>query len=206
MVLKDMLNQLKYLSDCFAENGIYDIYTNSKIYEVLMSEQFEHKLVNGHAYTPDAGDKLGNYYEYKHFKMSSSNHTWTFNDYSVQTIQKLQNIKSVFFSVIDDSFVTPQIAEVYCVTGKEVARYLSINTPYIVNARRMINISASQIVNQMSYERILIKNNEYSELLTSVFESIYEIETELNVTGLLTSNKLWELLVACELGHNINTE
>lgn len=206
MVLKDMLNRLKYLSDCFAKNRIYDIYTNSKIYEVLMSEQFGHELVNGHANTPDARDELGNLYEYKHFKMSSSNHTWTFNDYSAQTIQKLQKIKTVYFTVIDDSYVIPQITEVYCVSGQEVAHYLWMNTPHIINARRMINISVSQIINQMCYKKITINNVQHSELLLNVFETIHEMETAFNITGLLTSNKLWELLVAFELGHNINSE
>lgn len=206
MVLKDMLNQLKYLSDCFVKNGIYDIYTNSKIFEVLIAEQFGHKLVNGHANTPDARDELGNFYEYKHFKMSSSNHTWTFNDYSVQTIQKLQKIKTVYFTVIDDSYVIPQITEAYCVSGQDVAHYLLMNIPYIVNKRRMINISVSQIISQMYYKKIAINNKQPSELLINVFETIHEMETTFNIAGLLTSNKLWELLVACKLGHNINSE
>ena len=40
MDLRQLIERLKQLSDIFYDNGIEDIYTNSKIYEVLMSEQF----------------------------------------------------------------------------------------------------------------------------------------------------------------------
>ena len=89
MDLRQLIERLKQLSDIFYDNGIEDIYTNSKIYEVLMSEQFGHKIINGHANTLDAVDTEGNLYEYKHFKLSSTNHTWTFNDFSDATIAKL---------------------------------------------------------------------------------------------------------------------
>ena len=54
MDLRQLIERLKQLSDIFYDNGIEDIYTNSKIYEVLMSEQFGHKIINGHVNTLDA--------------------------------------------------------------------------------------------------------------------------------------------------------
>lgn len=89
MELRQLINRLKVLADYFLSNGIDDIYTNSKIYEVLIAEQFGHQIINGHANTPDARDGNGEFYEYKHYKVSSSNHTWTFNDFTDRTIEKL---------------------------------------------------------------------------------------------------------------------
>ena len=77
------------MSDFFYANGIVDIYTNSKIFEVFIANQFGHQIINRHAYSPDAKDQYGNFYEYKHYKQSSSNHTWTFNDFTDRTIKKL---------------------------------------------------------------------------------------------------------------------
>ena len=48
MDLWQLIEQLKQLSDIFYASGIEDVYTNSKIYEVLMSEQFGHEIINGH--------------------------------------------------------------------------------------------------------------------------------------------------------------
>lgn len=74
MELKQLINRLKILADYFLSNGVEDIYTNSKIYEVLIAEQFGHQIINGHAYTPDARDEKGEFYEYKHYKVSSIIH------------------------------------------------------------------------------------------------------------------------------------
>lgn len=90
--LRQLINRLKALADYFFSNGIDDIYTNSKIYEVLIAEQFGHQIINGHANTPDARDGDGEFYEYKHYKVSSSNHTWTFNDFTDRTIEKVVRI------------------------------------------------------------------------------------------------------------------
>ena len=65
MDLWQLIERLKQLSDIFYASGIEDIYTNSKIQEVLMSEQFGHKIINGHAKTLDAGDIDGNLFEQK---------------------------------------------------------------------------------------------------------------------------------------------
>ena len=46
-------------------------------------------------------------YEYKHYKELSSNHSWTFNDFSDTTINKLNSeLISVIFAHIDDSVST----------------------------------------------------------------------------------------------------
>ena len=103
MDLRQLIERLKQLSDIFYDNGIEDIYTNSKIYEVLMSEQFGHKIINGHANTLDAVDTEGNLYEYKHFKLSSTNHTWTFNDFSDATITKLYDSRFIIYKEGEES-------------------------------------------------------------------------------------------------------
>lgn len=93
--------------------NISDIFTNSKIYEVVMAEQLQHQIINGHAHTPDAEDSSHNIFEYKHYKTSSSNHTWTFNDFSDKTIENLSNINYVVFAELDDSSVVPYISKLY---------------------------------------------------------------------------------------------
>lgn len=206
MDLRQLIERLKQLSDIFYDNGIEDIYTNSKIYEVLMSEQFGHKIINGHANTLDAIDTEGNLYEYKHFKLSSTNHTWTFNDFSDATITKLYNVKSVYFAIIDDNPVIHKVKEVYIVKGSQVARYLENSTVDIYNHRKMINISRRQIINNMKYTIIIPDQVQVSNILREVFNVANSIEVLTGIRGILTSNKLWELLVACKLGHRINPE
>lgn len=206
MDLEKLIKQLKQLSDIFYDNGIEDIYTNSKIYEVLMAGQFGHEIINGHAHSLDARDLEGNLYEYKHFKESSSNHTWTFNDFSETTIARLYDVKDVYFAIIDDAPVIPKIVEVYIVKGEEVARYLEKNTQGITNQRKMINISVHQIVNNMRYTVNRPKPVVLSDELQDVFFTANEIEQITGVQGILTSNKLWELLVSRRLRHRINPE
>ncbi len=218
MKLKKSINKLKELSDLFCENGIEDIYTNSKIYEVLIANQLGHRIINGHANTLDAIDQYDNTYEYKHYKKSSSNHTWTFNDYTDETIRNLHKVKSVYFVVINDKPAIPEIEKIYIVSGEKVAKYMEISTQNIENKRKMINISASQIKENMPYT--LVKTHDIvschpektkfellcSKALKEVFTTAREIEEEIKVNGILTSNKLWELLVACKMGHKINSE
>lgn len=218
MKLEKSINKLKELSDFFYENGIVDIYTNSKIYEVLIAHQLGHHIINGHAYSSDAEDEYGNRYEYKHYKQSSSNHTWTFNDYTTWTIERLYYIKAVYFVVIDDRYVFPKIKKIYIVSGKEVAEYLKAKDPSIQNHRKMINISINQITDFMSYE-LINKNDErlfnyrhslrdklFHIELNDIFITARQIEEIIKVRGILTSNKLWELLVACKLRHKINPD
>lgn len=206
MDLWQLIERLKQLSDIFYASGIEDVYTNSKIYEVLMSEQFGHKIINGHAKTLDAVDVDGNLYEYKHFKLSSSNHTWTFNDFTDATIEKLYDVKEVYFAVINDAPVIHEVKEVYIVQGSEVAKYLENSTTNILNHRKMINISRHQIVNNMRYNVIRPNPVKVSNVLRNVFTVANEIELITGIRGILTSNKLWELLVSGELGHRINPE
>ena len=206
MELEQLIYRLKVLGDYFYNNGIEDIYTNSKIYEVLISEQFNHRIINGHAHTLDAEDSFGALYEYKHFKLSSSNHTWTFNDFSDMTIENLYGVKEVLFTVINDESVIPIIERIYMVSGEEVANYLQLHTPYITNTRRMVNVSPSQIINNMSYEICEPAQTVCSNQLREIFVTAKLIEEMIGVDGILTSNKLWELLVACELGHKINPD
>lgn len=206
MDLWQLIERLKQLSDIFYASGIEDVYTNSKIYEVLMSEQFGHKIINGHAKTLDAVDMDGNLYEYKHFKMSSSNHTWTFNDFTDATIEKLYDVKAVYFAIINDTPIIHEVKEVYIVQGAEVAKYLENSTTNILNHRKMINISRRQIVNNMRYNVIKPNPVKVSNVLRDVFTVANEIELITGIRGILTSNKLWELLVSGELGHRINPE
>lgn len=204
--LWQLLERLKQLSDIFYDRGIEDVYTNSKIYEVLISEQFGHIIINGHAKSLDAEDKDGNLYEYKHFKLSSSNHTWTFNDFSDATIAKLYAVKDVYFVIIDDTPVIPKVEEVYIVQGVQVARYLENSTVNISNHRKMINISRHQIINYMKYTVIKPEPVNVSNILREVFAVANRIALITGVRGILTSNKLWELLVSGKLGHKINPE
>lgn len=206
MDIEQLIEKLKQLSDIFYASGIEDVYTNSKIYEVLMSEQFGHKIINGHAKTLDAVDMEGNLYEYKHFKLSSSNHTWTFNDFTDATIAKLYEVKDVYFAIIDDEPVIHEVKEVYIVQGSEVAKYLKNSTLNISNHRKMINISRHQIVNNMRYRVIKPKHINISNVLRDVFTVVNRIELITGIRGILTSNKLWELLVSNKLGHRINPE
>ena len=206
MELWQLIERLKQLSDIFYASGIEDVYTNSKIYEVLISEQFDHKIINGHAKTLDAVDMDGNLYEYKHFKISSSNHTWTFNDFTDATIEKLYDVKAVYFAIINDNSIIHEVKEVYIVQGAEVAKYLENRTKNILNHRKMINISRNQIVNNMRYNVIKPYQVKVSNVLRDVFIVANEIELITGIRGILTSNKLWELLVSGELGHRINPE
>lgn len=206
MDLWKLVGQLKQLSDIFYDSGIEDVYTNSKIYEVLMSEQFGHKIINGHAKSLDAIDEEGNLYEYKHFKLSSSNHTWTFNDFSDATIANLYDVKEVYFAIIDDTPIIPKIVKVYIVQGAQVARYLESSTVHISNQRKMINISRHQIISNMNYTVIKPEQVSISDVLQDVFCVTNEIELITGIRGILTSNKLWELLVSGKLGHRINPE
>ena len=201
-----LLIELKRFSDYFLSIGINDIYTNSKIYEVLMAHYFNHKIINGHAHTPDAEDRFGNLYEYKHFKLSSSNHTWTFNDFSAEIIEKLNDINWVYFSVIDDSDVVPKVYKTYIVSGMDVSNYLMSATLSIQNNRRMINISESQIRNNMAYTLKSSCNYISWKELEDVFRVVNKLEEAINIHGILTSNKLWELLVGLELNHNVNSD
>ncbi|KNY30473.1 hypothetical protein [Pseudobacteroides cellulosolvens] len=206
MELKKLLLHLNYLSVVFHNKGIKDIYTNSKIYELVIAEQLGHTIINGHAHTFDAITPNGEIVEYKHFKLSSSNHTWAFNDFSKKTIEKLNTIQYVIFAEIDDNMVRPIVSKMYVVSARDVAKYLASATLQIKNSRYMINVSTNQIKQNMNYNLIYPKYKEFSKELNDVFDTVYQIEQKTNILGLLTSNKIWELLVADILGHTVNSE
>lgn len=205
--LLSLITRLKEYSSYFEEyRDISDIFTNSKIYEVVMAEQLRHTIINGHAHTPDAEDSLHNILEYKHYKTSSSNHTWTFNDFSNETIQNLSNINYVVFAELYDHEILPYISKLYVVPSEDVQNYLMAKTPSINNTRAMINISAHQIETEMGIFPAPLPPLLFSEKLVGIFETANEIEQITSIPDVLTSNKLWELLVALELGHFVNPE
>src|SRR3990167_551772 len=99
----NLIKQLKDIqTDFHATFGVTDIITNSKIFEILIADSLDHILIPGHSGSRDAKDSSGNEFEYKHYKESSSNHTWTFNDFSDTTIAKLITAKAVIFAHIQD--------------------------------------------------------------------------------------------------------
>ena len=98
------IEKLKSVQAEFLEKyNVDDILSNSKIFEILIANELSHILIPGHSGSRDAKDNKDNVYEYKHFKETSSNHSWTFNDFSDTTINKLIDTKSVIFAHIDDT-------------------------------------------------------------------------------------------------------
>ena len=168
-----------------------------------------HILIPGHSGSKDAKDKDGNLFEYKHYKESSSNHSWTFNDYTKNTIKNLRSVKSVIFAHIDETDSVPNFDWYYAVPGRIIYEYLNKKTINIKNNRRMINVSPRQIEKIMGIQRTKVNlksNGKYSTYLTSIIKISRDIEKLTGTTGILTSNKLWEVLIAVELGHRVNSE
>ena len=58
----------------------------------------------------------------------------------------------------------------------------------------------------MAYDIIEMEKTTCSSKLKEIFMTASKIEAITGVEGILTSNKLWELLVAYELNHNVNSE
>ena len=207
MDLKYYIDKLHDYSTFFMKNRmITDIYTNSKIFEVVMAEQLNHTIINGHSHTPDATDSSGLIYEYKHYKITSTNHTWTFNDVSIATISKLSEIDYVVFAEIDNTTIVPCISKMYMVPSKTVQDYLSKKMQFITNTRAMINISSHQIEKDMQAYPAVIPPCSFSNELKEVFETANVVENLTGIPDILTSNKLWELLVGMKLHHKINPE
>jgi hypothetical protein len=201
-------------------HGVNDIFTSSKVYEILIASSLDHDLIPGQAGTSDATDKETHLkqFEYKHFKELSSNHSWTFNDFSINIFSKLEEkIDSIFFCHVDDRLFPPYLDWFYEMSGQETASYLREKTPAIKNARKMINLSERQILQYMQGKRNLKKieisrtttqlfKGRYCSELENVFNSIHELENILSMKNLLTSSKIWELVVADKLGHKVNSE
>src|SRR3989344_8090830 len=111
--------ELKKIQDFFLKTyGVDDIYSNSKIFEIFIANELNHILIPGHSGSKDAKDKEGNKFEYKHFKETSSNHSWTFNDYSDSTIKNLKKVRGVIFAHINDTSFPPRLDWYIQVNGK----------------------------------------------------------------------------------------
>lgn len=215
-----LINEFRQIQDDFLKLfGVDDIFSNSKIYEVIIANTLGHTMIPGHSGSKDAMDNNKEEYEYKHFKETSSNHSWTFNDYSDNTIESLKHVKAVIFAHIDDNQYPPYFDWCINVPGNICADYLRQRTEDLLrkmpkghqNKRRMINFSEKQLVedlhiNRTSFPKSDLRNSRYGSWL----ERIYGINTELErctkVKNILTSNKIWEVLVAVELNHNVNSE
>lgn len=208
-ILKLRDDLLKIQNIFYEKFGVDDIISNSKIYEILIANILRHDLIRGHSGSRDASDSSGNQYEYKHFKQTSSNKSWTFNDYSDNTIEKLRQTKSVIFAHIND-LVDPSIFDWYYeVEGKIVSKYLTEHTSSIQNTRKMINVSPNQITTRLDIKKIYNNQNAngiYSKELSKLSNCVKKLELATNIKNLMTSNKIWELFTAIELNHNVNSE
>jgi len=208
--INNLIRQLKQIqSDFYATFGVTDIITNSKIFEILIADALDHVLIPGHSGSRDAKDSTGNEFEYKHYKESSSNHTWTFNDFSDATIAKLLNTKAVIFAHIQDIDVLfSKFDWYYEVPGRVISSYLAKATRKIKNNRKMINVSSSQI-NLMRIVKQTVTSSEderYTLWIKQIIKIAEKIEKLVNTKGILTSNKFWEVLVALKLGHQVQSE
>lgn len=208
---QNLIGQLKKIqSDFYATFGVTDIITNSKIFEVIIADTLNHKLIPGHSGSRDAKDDGGSEYEYKHFKESSSNHSWTFNDFSDTTIEKLNKAKSVIFAHIQDEGVPfPVFDWYYEVPGTVISRYLAQATLKIANSRKMINVGPRQIETNLELTKKTttgLSTGIYTEWIKKIVDVILRIEDQVGTKDILTSNKFWEVLVALKLGHKVQSE
>lgn len=193
--------------------NIDDIFSNSKFYEIIIANQLNHTPIPGHSGSRDAKDKSGMQYEYKHFKETSSNHSWTFNDYTNNLIQHMNTYAFIFAHINDKDFKYPGIMDwYYKVDGKIIKKYLTEATKAIKNARKMINVSPNQLngINLSKTEcdtkiAKTYKGGFQKELLT-ISNISHKLEKLTGVDKILTSNKLYELLVAMKLNHFVNAE
>lgn len=191
--------------------GVDDIWSNSKIFEVVIANALGHSMIPGHSGSLDAEDDKGNEYEYKHFKERSSNHSWTFNDYSDSTIDKLRNkTHAVVFAHINDEAWPAVLDWAYILPGPVVAEYLTVNTRGRANKRKMINVSERQIVEKTASMKQLFaqrfSDGPYGDELLQIFPLAQRLQQLVGVSNILTSNKLWEVLVSIPLGHRVNSE
>lgn len=208
--INHLIQQLKQIqSDFYSAFGVTDIITNSKIFEILIADALDHVLIPGHSGSRDAKDSAGNEFEYKHYKESSSNHTWTFNDFSDMTIAKLLNTKAVIFAHIQDVDVSfPKFDWYYEVPGRMISNYLTKATRKIKNNRKMINVSSNQIEERLKLTKQSVAHSadRYSSWIKRIIDIASKIETKVGTKGILTSNKFWEVLVALKLGHKVQSE
>lgn len=213
-----LISGLKDIQDYFSQKyDQKDIFSGSKFYEMIIANQLGHEMIPGQAGTKDGRDENGEY-EYKHYKESSSNHSWTFNDYSDATIEGLKNIKSAIFAHIDDSVFPPKLDWYIEVDGNTCSDYLKQRTESLlaempkgkVNARKMINFSSNQLEKDLGLTKTQVKEVNQAGLYYNKINEISTIAQELEkLTGIdqiLTSDKIWELLVSLKLGHQVLSE
>jgi len=208
--LRVLMNRLKNIQDVFSESfGVTDIYSNSKFFEIMIADTLDHDLIPGHSRSRDAKNRTGGKFEYKHYKETSSNHSWTFNDFSEATIRKLYGIQAVIFAYINDTGNYPIFEWYFEVPGKVIADYLQDKTRFIQNVRKMINVSPKQIEEIMGIDKVSCPektNGRYTQFLKDIFEAAHKIEQIAKTKGILTSNKLWEILIGAKLGHQVLSE
>ena len=214
-MLQELQNKLK--DQC----GATDIYSNSKIYEIIIANELKHTPIAGHSGTRNGKTENGEF-EYKHYKESSSNHSWTFNDYSDNVINDLKNAKSVIFTHIDDKSLDkngiPKFDWYIEISGNKCSNYLKERTQKLLkeqpkgkpNARKMINFSPNQLKKDLGVSEKIIKPIGNVGQFTSILKEIHDISNEIEkITGIkqiLTSNKFWEMLVSLHLEHQILSE
>lgn len=210
--LEKLIAQMRQIQKHFLnKHGVNDIWSNSKIFEVLQANTLGHRMIPGHSGSLDAKDSKDRQFEYKHFKESSSNHSWTFNDYSAATMSKLADeVEAVVFAHIDDTVFPPRMDWSYTLSGIATSKYLKEYTKAIRNARKMINISANQLETRIGIKRKMHKEENsggfFSAELDQIFDIIARLEQIVGTTNILTSNKFWEVLVSLPLGHTVNSE
>ena len=172
--INDLVKVLQEIqTELFKSFGVDDIYSNSKFYELMIANELDHTPLPGHSGTRNGKTEHGEF-EYKHFKESSSNHSWTFNDYSDQTIENLKTVEAVVFAHIDDTNKNmPRFDWCYIIDGKTCSDYLKHRTTTLLtkqpkgkpNARRMINFSPSQISIDLRISKRNIQQNRQGNLL-----------------------------------------
>ena len=212
--IKELLSELKEVQSFFSEKyGVEDIFSNSKFYEIIIANQLGHQPIPGHSGSRDAKDSYGNEIEYKHFKETSSNHTWTFNDFSDNLISHMHEYSFIFAHVDDKNYSYPGIVDwYYAAEGSRIEEYLAAATQKITNNRKMINVSSKaletigikrktgNVISACKYEGL------FQQQLLRISEISSKLEKLTGVSKILTSNKLYELLVALELNHKVNPE
>lgn len=211
-VINAIFRELKNIQEEFgALTKEYNIYSSSKIYEIIIANILDHKILAG-AHGADAYDDFQNYYEYKHYKESSSNHTWTFNDYTDKTLSALKSRTVIFAHINDIDSANPlkYMDWYYEVGGNAIAEYISNWSKKSGNKRKMINISVSQLESDCNAKKIFVNSDNfegcYSDYIIKIFKYIAYLERMTKTTNLLTSNKLWELFLAKTLNHKINSK
>lgn len=205
-------------SNLYQKYGLKDIYSNSKIYEIMIANELNHMPIAGHSGTRN-GKTADGEFEYKHFKESSSNHSWTFNDYSDTVIAKLKNAHQVIFAHIDDTDRNRPTFDWYLgVDGATCSAYLKRRTEDLLrsqpkgrpNARRMINLSPSQIERDLGIPKTQVvsigQSGRFTTYLDKIMRISMDVESITGISQIQTSNKLWEMLTAVPLGHRVLTE